>query len=128
MAKTRQKVAATVTRGKDILHAPVPNDPDHDGSVVLALQATKSDVISSTSSSVLPHMSPSKVSVVCPGVLPPIPELGSGSKLLDDVTVEECSEDEALVATLMEEEKLDFSFSNDDYDFPQINSPTSFSC
>jgi hypothetical protein len=41
---------------------------------------------------------------VCPGVLPPIHELGSGSKLLDDVTVEECSEDEALVAALMEEE------------------------
>jgi len=54
MAKTRRKVVATVTRGKDILHAPVPDDPDHDGFVVLALQATKYDVISSTSSSVLP--------------------------------------------------------------------------
>jgi len=36
------------------------------------------------------------------------------AKLVDIVTVEDCSEDEALVDALLEEEQLDFSFSNDD--------------
>lgn len=53
---------------------------------------------------------------MCPGILPPILELASGSKLLDDITVEDCSEDEALVEALMEEEHLDFSFYDDDCD------------
>ncbi|KAL9384324.1 hypothetical protein Peur_021334 [Populus x canadensis] len=88
---------------------------NHDGFVVLALQATKSDVISSTTFFV-PPISPSKVNAMCPGILPPILELASGSKLLDDITVEDCSEDEALVEALMEEEHLDFSFYDDDCD------------
>nr|TKR97158.1 hypothetical protein D5086_0000216380 [Populus alba] len=87
MAKTRWKIVATVSRGKDTLHVHVPDDPNHDGSII---------------------------SPFCPDVLPTIPEISSGSKLLDTVTVEDCSEDEALVKVLLEEEQLDFSFSDDD--------------
>lgn len=67
MAKNKRKVAATVTREKAILHDPVPDN--HDGFVVLALQATKSDVFSCSSSPVLPPMPPPMASVVCPDVL-----------------------------------------------------------
>jgi len=60
---------------------------------------------------------------VCPGVLPPILELASGSNLLDDFTVEDCSEDKALVEALIEEEQLDFSFSDDNCDGPLKSTP-----
>jgi hypothetical protein len=43
---------------------------------------------------------------------------------VDTVTVEDCSEDEALVDALLEEEQLDFSFFDDDcYDGSPLSSP-----
>jgi hypothetical protein len=114
MAKTRWKIAAIVSRGEDTLHMHVPNEPTHDSSIVLGLQAIKLDVNPCASSSEPSPLSPSKFSPPCPDVLPTIPEISSGSKLVDIVTVEDCSEDEALVDALLEEEQLDFSFSNDD--------------
>ena len=114
MAKTRWKIAATVSHGKDTLHVPIPNEPNHDSFIILCLQAIKSEVIPCSSSSVPSPLSPSKISAPCPNVLPTIPEISSGSKLVDTVTVEYCSEDEALVDALLEEEQLDFSFFDDD--------------
>ncbi|KAL9382098.1 hypothetical protein Peur_025133 [Populus x canadensis] len=63
---------------------------------------------------VLPLKPPPLASVVCPEVLKPIPEVAYSSYLLKEVTVEDCSEDEALVEALLEKEQLDFSFFDDD--------------
>jgi len=41
---------------------------------------------------------------MCPDVLTPIPKVASGFNLLEDVTIEDCSEDEALVEALLEED------------------------
>nr|TKS02752.1 hypothetical protein D5086_0000160060 [Populus alba] len=73
-----------------------------------------SDVNPCASSSDHSPLSPSKLSPSCLDVLPTIIEISSGSKLVDTITIENCSEDEALVAMLLEEEQQDFSFSNDD--------------
>jgi hypothetical protein len=82
------------------------------------------DVNPCASSSEPSPLSPSKFSPPCPDVLPTIPEISSGSKLVDTVTVEDCSEDEALVDALLEEEQLDFSFFDDDcYDGSPLSSP-----
>jgi len=102
MAKNKQKVAATVTRGKAILHDLVLDD--HDGSIILDFQATKSDVFSCSSSPALPPMPLPTANAVCPDVLTPIPEVASGFNLLEDVTIEDCSEDEALVEALLKED------------------------
>jgi hypothetical protein len=53
---------------------------------------------------------------VCPEVLTPILEVAYGFHLLEEVTIEDCSEDEALVEALLGEEQLDFSFFDDDCD------------
>lgn len=111
MAKNKRKVTATTTRGKAILRASVLDFHDHDRSIVLAVQAP-SAVLSGSSSSVLPPLA----CVVGPALLPPIPEVTPVPNPLEAVTVDDCSEDadDDLVEALLDEEQLDYSFSDDD--------------
>nr|TKS06664.1 hypothetical protein D5086_0000120880 [Populus alba] len=97
MAKTRRKTSAIVSRGKDSLHIPIPNEPTHDNSIVLGLQAIISNVNPCASYSDPSPLSLSKLSPSYPDVLPTITEISSSPKLVDTVTVDYCSEDEALV-------------------------------
>ena len=110
MAKNRRKVVFTVTRRKDTLNMHVPNVQDND--VVLALQATSTQIIIVPASS-LP--SPPKISDGCTDDPFPILELGSSSQGLEDVTVEECLEDDVLVEALLEDEQVNFSYFDDEY-------------
>jgi hypothetical protein len=104
MAKHKRKAIAAATRGKATQHNPIPDNPDHDRSIVLAVKALSSSSF------------PPLASAVCSSVLKPIPEAAPGPASLDDVTVDDCSEDDALAGDLLDEEQLDFSFTDDDYE------------
>jgi len=111
MAKNKRKVTATTTRGKAILRSSVPDIHDHDRSIVLAVQAP-SAILSGSSSSVLPPLA----CAVGPALLPPIPEVTPVPNPLEVVIVDDCLEDadDDLVEALLDEEQLDYSFSDDD--------------
>ncbi|KAJ6868561.1 hypothetical protein NC651_033593 [Populus alba x Populus x berolinensis] len=55
-----------------------------------------------------------KTSTLYPVVQPTIPKLCPASSLVNTVIVKACSEDETLEDALLEEDQLDFSFSDDD--------------
>jgi len=115
MAKTKRKVTATTTRGKAILRSSsVPDDLDHVRSIVLAVQAPSAGLTGSSSS--VPHSVPPPLACAVGPILPPIPEVSPVPLPLEDVTVDDCSEveDDDLVEALLEEEQLDYSFSDDD--------------
>ncbi|KAJ6976310.1 hypothetical protein NC653_031983 [Populus alba x Populus x berolinensis] len=99
MAKNKRKVTTTTTRGKAILRSSVVDDHDQDRSTVLALQAPAP---------------PPPACALCLAILPPIVEVAPVPNTLETVTVEDCSADEGLDEALLEEEQLDFSFTNDD--------------
>ncbi|KAJ6976285.1 hypothetical protein NC653_031970 [Populus alba x Populus x berolinensis] len=119
MAKSKRKVKASSTRGKGTLHFSA--DHDHDSSYVLALCAPESAPLASSST---PAFSPVPPPTVCDEgltTLALIPEevpchLAAISNPLEAVTVEDCSDDDPLVAALLDEEQLDFSFSDVDGD------------
>lgn len=102
MAKSKRKAIAAATRGKATLHGPAPDTPDHDRSIVLAVKALSSSSF------------PPLASAVCSSVLEPILEAAPGPASLNDITVDDCSEDAALAGDLLDEEQLDFSFTDDD--------------
>lgn len=114
MARNKRKATATVPRRQDHLHAPVSNPDDHDGSVVLALK-----VVHGSQSSVVLHESNSDPRPIpsssTSGANPNNPHLDhemtfvSGSKFIEEVLVEDCSDEKDL-----EEEKLDFTFSEEE--------------
>ncbi|KAJ6976309.1 hypothetical protein NC653_031983 [Populus alba x Populus x berolinensis] len=113
MAKNKRKVTTTTTRGKAILRSSVVDDHDQDRSTVLALQALLV-VPPCSSSSVLQPAPPPPACALCLAILPPIVEVAPVPNTLETVTVEDCSADEGLDEALLEEEQLDFSFTNDD--------------
>lgn len=87
----------------------------HDGFVVLALKLLLLPKL------VLFFMNPLLIFPIClhqkpvksaPCALSPVPEFASSSKPLDKVLVEDCSDDEEL----LEEEQLNFNFSDEDCD------------
>jgi len=102
MAKHKRKAIAAATRGKASLHDPAPDNPDHDRSIVLAVKALSSSSF------------PPLTSAVCSSILEPILEAALGLVSLDDIIVDDCSEDDALAGDLLDEEQLDFSFTDDD--------------
>ncbi|KAL3567800.1 hypothetical protein D5086_030451 [Populus alba] len=109
MAKNKRKVKTSTKHGKGILHSSVPDDHDHDRSYVLALQAPKSAPLASSSLHVLSLMPPPSICDVDPVVPSPILEVVSGlleavPNPLEVVTIEDCSDDDPLVAALLEEE------------------------
>ncbi|KAJ6963686.1 hypothetical protein NC652_002107 [Populus alba x Populus x berolinensis] len=115
---------------KGILHSYVLDDHDHDKSYVLALHAPKSAPLASSSPSFLSPVSPPSIYDVDPVVPTPTPEVVPGPleaipNPLEVVTVEDCSNDDPLVAALLKEEQLDFSFSNDDSEDMFHSSPLS---
>ncbi|KAJ6976311.1 hypothetical protein NC653_031983 [Populus alba x Populus x berolinensis] len=113
MTKNKRKVTATTTRGKAILRSSVVNDHDQDRSTILALQAFLA-IPPCSSSSVLQPAPPPSACALCPAILPPIPKVAPVLNTLETVTIEDSSADEGLDEALLEEEQLDFSFTNDD--------------
>ena len=97
MAKHKRKAIATATRGKATLHASTP-----DRSIVLAVKALSSSSF------------PPLASAVSSSVLEPIPEAAPGPTSIDGVFVDDGSEDDVLAGDLLDEERLDFSFTDDD--------------
>ncbi|KAJ6976282.1 hypothetical protein NC653_031968 [Populus alba x Populus x berolinensis] len=112
MAKNKRKGKASTTRGKRILHPSGSVDHDHDSSYVLALCAPEPILLTSASSPVLSLVAPSSVCEEGLAATVPIPEAIPNP--LEAVIVEDCSDDDPLVAALLDEEHLDFSFSEDD--------------
>ncbi|KAJ6880842.1 hypothetical protein NC652_034010 [Populus alba x Populus x berolinensis] len=88
-----------------------PND--HDRSTVLVVHAP-SAVPPCSSSSVSQPTPPPPECALCPAILPPIPKVAPIPNTLETVIVEDYSSDEGLDETLLKEEQLDFSFTDDD--------------
>ncbi|KAL3583071.1 hypothetical protein D5086_017403 [Populus alba] len=84
-----------------------------DRSTILALQAFLA-IPPCSSSSVLQPAPPPSACALCPAILPPIPKVAPVLNTLETVTIEDSSADEGLDEALLEEEQLDFSFTNDD--------------
>ncbi|KAL3583101.1 hypothetical protein D5086_017433 [Populus alba] len=119
MAKNKWKGKAPITRGKSIRHPSGSDEQDHDSSYVLALCAPEPILWTRASSPVPSSVAPS---LVCKeGLVATAPtskevtcHLEAIPNPLEAVTVEDCSNDDPLVAALLDEEHLDFSFSEDD--------------
>ncbi|KAJ6976268.1 hypothetical protein NC653_031954 [Populus alba x Populus x berolinensis] len=112
MAKNKWKGKAPITRGKSIRHPSGSDEQDHDSSYVLALCAPEPILWTRASSPVPSSVAPS---LVCKeGLVATAPTSKAIPNPLEAVTVEDCSNDDPLVAALLDEEHLDFSFSEDD--------------
>ncbi|KAL9376456.1 hypothetical protein Peur_030576 [Populus x canadensis] len=97
MANHKRKAIATATRGTTTLHVSAP-----DRSIILDVKALSSSSF------------PPLASAVCSRVLEPIPKAVPGPASLYDIIVDDCSEDDVLAGHLLEEERLDFSFTDED--------------
>ncbi|KAJ6880839.1 hypothetical protein NC652_034010 [Populus alba x Populus x berolinensis] len=106
-----RKATTTTTCGKSNMRSSFPND--HDRSTVLVVHAP-SAVPPCSSSSVSQPTPPPPECALCPAILPPIPKVAPIPNTLETVIVEDYSSDEGLDETLLKEEQLDFSFTDDD--------------
>ncbi|KAL9382188.1 hypothetical protein Peur_025223 [Populus x canadensis] len=74
------------------------------------------------------NLPPPPACALCRAILPPIPEIAPVCNPLESVTVEDCSTQEGLDEALLEEEQLDFSFTDDDgEDTPLLSPPAGLS-
>jgi len=117
MAKSKRKLTS---RGKPIMRSSVPDDHLHARSIVLAVQAPSTGLPSSSSTFLHPAPPPPACALDL-AVLPPLPEVSPNP--LESVTVQDCSSDEGLDEALLEEEQLDFSFTDEDGDDTPLLSP-----
>ena len=118
MAKSKRKLTS---RGKAITRSSVPDDHLYARSIVLAVQAPSAGLPSSSSTFLHPAPPP-PACALDPAVLPPLPAVSPHP--LESVTVQDCSSAEDLEEALLEEEQLDFSFSDEDGDDTPLLSPS----